>query len=95
MRRDDVLAILTAHKDELARYHVRSLALFGSTARDEAGSDSDIDLLVEFDETPGLITFVQLENLLSDLLGAKVDLVMRSALKPTIGRRVLAEAVSV
>lgn len=95
MRRDDVLAILTAHKDELARFHVRSLALFGSVARDEAGPDSDIDLLVEFDETPGLIAFVQLEQLLSDLLGAKVDLVMRSALKPAIGRQVLAEAVLV
>lgn len=95
MRRADVLATLAAHKDELARFHVRSLALFGSVARDEAGPDSDVDLLVEFDETPGLIAFVQLEQLLSDLLGAKVDLVMRSALKPAIGRRVLSEAVPV
>ena len=95
MRRDDILAILTSHRDELARFHVRSLALFGSAARDESGPDSDIDLLVEFDEAPGLIAFIQLENLLSDLLGTKVDLVMRSALKPRISQRVLAEAIPV
>lgn len=95
MRRDDILAILADHKDELARFHVRSLALFGSAARDEAGSQSDVDLLVEFDETPGFITFIELEDLLSDLLDAEVDLVMRSALRPAIGRRVLAEAIPV
>ncbi len=46
MRRDEVLAVLRAHKSDLERFGVRSLALFGSVARDEAGPDSDLDLLI-------------------------------------------------
>ena len=95
MRRADALAILAAHKDELARFHVRSLALFGSVARDESGPDRSVDVLDEFHETPGLIGFMQLEHYLCNLLGARVDLVMRAALKPAIGQRVLREAVAV
>ena len=56
-----------------------------------AGPGSDLDLLVRFHRTPGLIRFIELENYLSDLLGVRVDLVMAEALKPNIGQRVLAE----
>ena len=73
------------------RYGVDSLGVFGSYVRGEAGPESDLDLLVRFRHTPGLIRFVELENHLSDLLGVKVDLVMAEALKPKIGERVLAE----
>jgi predicted nucleotidyltransferase len=95
MQRDEVLRILREHRDELDEYHVRSLALFGTAARDEAGPASDVDVLVEFSIVPSLLTLIHIENQLSDLLGIKVDLVMKSALKPRIRDRVLAEAVPV
>lgn len=72
-------------------YDVASLGLFGSYVRDEASAESDLDILVRFHRTPGLIRFIELENHLSDLLGVRVDLVMADALKPDVGRRVLAE----
>ena len=78
-----------------AKYHVSSLAVFGSYARNAAKDASDVDVLVSFSDPPGLLGFVELENLLSARLGVKVDLVMREALKPRIGRRVLAEAIPV
>jgi uncharacterized protein len=75
------------------RFSVRSLGVFGSFVRGEQTDSSDLDVLVEFDETPSLLTFIALENHLSDLLGVKVDLVMRDSLKPRIGEHVLREVV--
>ena len=77
------------------RYKVKSLGLFGSYVREEQRRGSDLDVLVEFNEAPSLLKFLELENLLSDLLGIKVDLVMKSALRPAIGRRILDEVVPV
>jgi predicted nucleotidyltransferase len=77
------------------RYNVHSLGLFGSYVRREQTPESDLDILVTFSETPGLLQFVALENHLSDLLGIQVDLVMRDALKPHLGQRILREVVSV
>jgi len=77
------------------RYRVSSLSLFGSWVRGEQTADSDLDILVEFVEPPGLISFLTLEEELSNRLGMKVDLVMKGALKPTIGSRILREAVPV
>lgn len=74
------------------KYHVRTLEVFGSFVRGEAGSGSDLDLLVTFDRTPTLLQFVALENMLSDELGVKVDLVMKDSLKPELGKYILAEA---
>jgi len=83
-------------KSELATtYSVKSLGVFGSFVRGEQNEASDIDILVEFTETPGLIDFIALENHLSETLGTKVDLVMRDSLKPTIGERILQELVLV
>jgi predicted nucleotidyltransferase len=89
---DHLRRILRGHMPLLReRYAVEWLGVFGSYVRGDADSESDLDLLVRFRETPGLIRFVELENHLSDLLGVRVDLVMADALKPNIGRRVLAE----
>ena len=77
------------------RYQVGSLGVFGSYVRDEQCTGSDLDLLVTFEEPPGLLKFIELENYLSDLLGVKVDLVMRTALKPRIGERILREVLPV
>jgi predicted nucleotidyltransferase len=78
-----------------ARFGVASLGLFGSFVRRENRPGSDLDVLVSFVDPPGLFGFVELENHLSDLLGVKVDLVMREAMKPHLGQRVLAEIVAV
>jgi uncharacterized protein len=77
------------------RYGFRTLALFGSYARGAARAASDVDLLVEFDQVPSLLTFIEIEPYLTDLVGVKVDLAMKRALKPAIGRRILAELVPV
>ena len=76
-------------------YGVISLGVFGSYAAGQAGPGSDLDLLVEFDRPPTLFQFVRLERQLSQLLGVKVDLAMKSALKPEIGRRILRQGTPV
>jgi hypothetical protein len=76
-------------------YKVASLAVFGSYVRGEQTNSSDLDILVEFSETPGLLEFIELENYLSDTLGIKVDLVHKKALKPNIGKNILNEATPV
>jgi len=100
MERDTTLDILQrklkALKPALAKeYEVDSLAVFGSYLRGEETNSSDLDILVSFEENPGLLRYIELELLLSDELGVKVDLVMRDALKPTIGERILRDAVPV
>lgn len=93
-RLDSIRNTLRRHLPDLARnYLVKSLGIFGSYARSEQDEASDLDLLVTFHEPPGLLAYVELENHLSDLLGVKVDLVMESALKPKIGKRILAEVM--
>lgn len=77
------------------QYKVKSLALFGSYVRNEQRKDSDLDILIEYTETPDLITYIELENKLSDFLGIKVDLVMKDGLKPRLARRILEEAVPI
>ena len=78
------------------RYRVKSLGVFGSYVRGEADEESDIDLLVDLeDESLTLLQFIALENHLSDLLGVKVDLVEKNALKPAIGRHILEEVQAV
>ena len=84
MRRDEALAILTAHKDELARFHVKSLALFGSVARDEAGPDSDVDVLVDFEGSATADRYFGLLFFLEDLLGCSVDLVTSKGVKARV-----------
>ena len=76
-------------------YNVESIALFGSYVRQENRKDSDLDVLVTFKEPPSLLRFIALEEHLSEMLGVKVDLVMRESLKPTIGKHILKEAVAI
>ena len=96
MRRAEALAILAGHRAELeGEFGVTSLALFGSVARDEAGPDSDVDVLVEFRETPGLSEYMRLKWWLEERLGRRVDLVMNGALKDWARPVVEAEAIRV
>ena len=75
------------------RFHVQYLGIFGSYVQGTPRKDSDLDMLVDFAETPSLFEFIELESYLSTLLGVKVDLVMKGTLKPLIGRRILSEVV--
>ncbi len=95
MRRGEALAILATHQEELEQLGVKSLALFGSVARDEAKSESDVDLLVEFQEgeSIGLFELVKLQQHLEALLGCAVDLVTLDSLKPRLRDRILNETV--
>lgn len=78
-----------------ARYRIASLELFGSRVRGSNRSDSDLDVLVAFDETPSLFRFIELEQELGDFLGVRVDLVMRESLRPEVAQQVSQELVSV
>ena len=85
-------AVLQERRDELSRdYGVSEIGVFGSCVRGEATEHSDIDILVEFNRPVGFFKFLELEDRLSEWLGAKVDLATKAALKPHIGRRILEE----
>lgn len=77
------------------RYKVKTIGIFGSYVRGKQKKRSDIDILVEFEEVPGLLTFLEIENYLSDILNIKVDLVMKDALKPVIGKHILREVINI
>jgi hypothetical protein len=78
------------------QYGLSDVWLFGSVVRGEASPDSDLDVLVTFDNQHlSLLEFIQLEQELSDLLQVKVDLIERDTLKPTIGKEILREAIAV
>lgn len=95
MRRDEALRILREHWAEIRAFGVTYLALFGSVARDEATSESDVDLLVDFDPAAriGLFKYFDIQRYLESILGRQVDLVMRDGLKPRIRDSVLREAI--
>ena len=94
---EEIKGILAEHKEELReRFRVREIGVFGSYVRGEQKKrSSDIDILVEFEEPIGIFEFMDLEEYLSHLLGRKVDLVSRKALKPRIGEYILKEVVYV
>lgn len=93
---EKILEILRQQIPILAeRYNVETLEIFGSYVRSEQKKDSDLDVLVTFKEDPSLLTYIAIENYLSDLLGIKVDLVMKDSLKPKIGQQILREAIPV
>jgi uncharacterized protein len=98
-RHKDVSELIESLRRELPvlrqRYRIESLEIFGSYIREEHGPDSDLDLLVTFSEAPSLLKFIEMENYLSDMLGLKIDLVMKDALKPELGKVILSEAVTI
>jgi len=95
MTREEVLRILSERHEALANLGVKSLALFGSAARDEAGTRSDVDLLVEFDRPVGLFAFLEVKEFLEGVLGCPVDLGTPESLHPRLCARVFREAVHV
>ena len=90
--RDEVLRVLAENRDRIRSYGVRTLALFGSMARDQAGPDSDLDFVVEFDKKT-FDNYMGLREYLEGLFGCRVDLVIRSAIKPRLRTPILSDAV--
>ncbi|MXZ62490.1 MAG: nucleotidyltransferase family protein [Chloroflexi bacterium] len=92
----ETLAVLREHKPMLAeRFGVVELALFGSTVRDEAGPDSDVDILVSLDDRPGWTRFFDVQRYLEEALGRPVDLVVERALRAELRPLIEAEAIRV
>ncbi|WP_048143260.1 nucleotidyltransferase family protein [Methanosarcina horonobensis] len=93
---DYYIRILRQHLPEIKeKYSVSYPGVFGSYVRGEQTGESDFDILVEFDEAPGLLKYIELKYYLRDLLEVKVDLVTRTGLKPRIGKHILDEVASV
>lgn len=93
---DEIKEIIQKHKEELKeKYSIKEIGIFGSFVRGEVKKDSDVDILVEFEKPIGFFKFLELEEYLSNLIGRKVDLVSKKALKPHIGRYILKEVVKV
>ena len=85
MKKNETLKLLRVHKAELAKqFDVIRLALFGSTARDAAGPNSDVDILVQFDGPATSARYFGVQFYLEDLLGRPVDLVTEKALRPEL-----------
>lgn len=77
------------------KYYISTLDLFGSYAREEQANNSDIDILVDFDKTPDLLTFIEIEEFLKEKLKHAVDLVPKRKLKSQIKSQILKEAISI
>ncbi len=93
---EEIEEIIKSHKKELAeRFKVKEIGIFGSFVRKEQRKRSDIDILVDFYEPIGLFEFMDLEEYIHNIIGAKVDLVSKKALKPRIGEHILKEMVYV
>jgi predicted nucleotidyltransferase len=91
---NELKKILRDHKPGLkAEYSVIEIGIFGSYIKGNQKKTSDVDILVEFEKTIDLFTFVHLKNHLVDLLGVNVDLVTKKTLKPKIGEPILSETV--
>ena len=89
---DEINLLLRQHRKELAqKYNISELGIFGSVVRNEQKATSDVDILIDFFDPPSLFGFIELEAKLSALLDCKVDLVMKSSLKPAIGKHILRE----
>ena len=92
MGKQEIIKIIRNKKPEMeSRYGVQRLGLFGSYVRGRQRKKSDIDILVTFNRDIDLFDFLDLREYLEKQLHAKVDLVMESALKPAIGKRILSE----
>jgi predicted nucleotidyltransferase len=93
MGKQEIIDIIRSSKPEIvARYNVQKLGLFGSYLRGQQRKRSDIDILVSFSRDIDLFEFIDLREFLETRLHHKIDLVMESALKPAIGKHILAEA---
>lgn len=91
---DEIRQSLSTQKSILQKkYKINRLGIFGSYVRGEQKQESDLDVLIDYEEVPSLITLIEIENHLSELLGVKVDLVTRKGIKPQLRSYILEEVV--
>ena len=95
MDKDEAISIIRRNRPLLSDFHVEAIYLFGSVVRGEAVSGSDIDILIEFEPNAhiGLFGFARLQQRLSEILGAPVDLATPASLHKALKERILKEAV--
>ena len=92
----EIQKILKNHKRDLqTKYKVKEIGIFGSYVKQEVSENSDLDILVSFNDPIGMFKFLELEEYLQNLLGIKIDLVSKKALKPRIGKYILKEALMI
>jgi len=94
MEREIILQKLRSHRKDIKDMGIKAIYLFGSSARDEARNDSDIDLLVDFREPVGMFHFLRVRRRLKDILGAPVDLVTKPALREELRDSILKECIN-
>ena len=90
--RAEIMEVLELNRNAIKAFGVKSLALFGSTARNEATESSDLDFVVEF-ERKTFDAYMGLKELLESLFGCRVDLIIREAIKPRLRDEILGSAV--
>ena len=92
----EIREILSEHKEVLRRkYKVKEIGIFGSFVRGEQKRTSDMDFLVDFEEVPDLFEFIGVERYLQRILGEKVDLVRKPAVRRELREKILDEVVYV
>jgi len=93
---EEVKRIIREHQEEIrTRFRAEVIGLFGSVARGEGGSESDVDILVRFDEGASLFELVGLGDFLEEKLGCKVDIVSDRAVKPELRESIMRDLVRV
>ncbi len=75
------------------KYNVKHIGIFGSYIRSQQTQKSDIDILIDYEEVPSLLTLIELEYYLEELLNSKVDLITRKGIKPQLKESILGEVV--
>jgi predicted nucleotidyltransferase len=96
MRRDEVILQLRAHADAIRAFGITALFLYGSAARDEIGTTSDIDLFADVDyQRFGFLPFMDAREFFAKLLGRNVDFTTRNALHPDLKDRIVRSAIKV
>ncbi len=93
---ENIKKVLNRHKKVLqTKFNVKEMGIFGSYVRNEQKKQSDLDILVEFEEVPSFFQFIELEDYLKDILGVSVDLVRKKALREELREIILRETVEV
>ena len=91
---EEIIQTLKEHKEEIReKYSVKEIGLFGSFARGEQKKRSDVDILVEYNELPGLLKFIELERYLQKLIRKKVDLVEKEGIRKELRSIILSEVI--
>lgn len=91
---NNVISTLNLHKSEIFKnYNLKELGIFGSLVRGENNINSDVDMIVDYNITPDLLKYIELENHIEKLLNVKVDLVIKNSIRPELKRDILNEVI--